>query len=1148
MAKALLIKSSVGQKEAIQGEWHKFEQATPYIQGIETGDLTENINAETIGNMISGLPNIWSRSKIFGYAFKYTQKDANIKTSGLIKFYKALTDEWKGLMGLMALNPGKISVSEPIILKADKQNNNPYNIKAAFGRMLFTDTDLWCNPQEVQQTKEENPFIQLIYYNNCLIGASSPYSILFTAIDYSNLEGGEDIAWYRNGRLGDPLKYGNLTNDQLQKLYLLLVNLEKKFPAFEQNLQLNRNNKERLNLTPLFVFIQEWKNEIKAKGHNLEEKGSLDAEIKLNEPFAPLFRIKQNIYYKNGLFTYNGEAGQTIDIQKILLQDDFLYSINETDKSQPLDKAAVYFLTADDPDNANKKWYFPLPLSAYGLKLFRNRTGELISSPSEEKHELRAIFKPSDFKVKVELLLHIDGKKQSPISKEYELKMLTGVQRNIIMWPNFISKNWNKYFVYSEYPTNNRDVKMVPFFKKYSDNGGFDGGNYITDKEDNLIYADKDIQTADLKVTHLVKYPIDTATADDHPYEVIRADKPIGGIEIRSLINGKDHVCGYLIVKNANDESMGDKKINDLSHESNFEDVIVGIDFGSNNSCISYSKINSSEVEPVTFSNRRVFLLGNEVQDPDKELLAERHELLFFQNEQSANGQIKSWIHDHKHKYISTGMEQQEIAGGVPIFESNIVIHKMDNRTITTNAGKLHHSMKWLTDVKGKEKKKAYLKTVWLKSVADLYARRMITKELRWSYPGSFSQFDVLQYKQMYNELTEIPVNNVKVKVSSEPTTESEAVCNYALTNVGLTGRNIMLGIDVGGSTSDVLLVAMDRRARAFRMVKQSSLRLAAGILSELIARPESEIIRRAIYKYHESPDCNIKVANIQNIIDKPYTSPFYLNAIFDRLKNEDFNRFYSSLAQSSPEFFAVPAYITGLLLYYSGQLTAKAIKENNFTNISIVELMPFGKGGRLFDWLDTYPGKQLSTTYYNDCFKAGFGEGGENIEIIKKDDIRVDNKSEVSKGLSAPQKVTVEAETRNNSDIFGEDGFLFYPPNSKEAVTLNADDNISTKHLEEMDFGIELPQKFVHFNKFMDIYIDFVGPNKTGIVKNISAINNKRGELERELKGYILNDPEWQKAAEQKRQGQNFDYKHSMLVLEGMCFLNKIIIPQVFK
>ena len=723
------------------------------------------------------------------------------------------------------------------------------------------------------------------------------------------------------------------------------------------------------------------------------------------------------------------------------------------------------------------------------------------------------------------------------------MKLLTGVQRNLIIWPNFVSKDWNQYYLYNEYPSNARDMKFVPFYKNTSQSAGYDGGNYISDNKEHLIYGGDTTFHEDLKVEHLVKYPVETAIRDDHPYEVIRSNRPVAGIEIRALIGGKDRVCGYLIVKEPNDESMGEQQIHDLSHETNFEQAVAGIDFGSNNSCLSYSKTNHSEVEPIQFNNRRLFLLGAEVIDPRHEKTALRNELLFFQNEDTVNGQVKSWVHDHKPKYIQAGMEQEEIAGGVPIFEHNLIIHAMDNRTITTNAGNLHHSMKWLTDTRGKEKKKAYLKSIWIMAVADLYASRVFPSELRWSYPGSFTKFDIRQYQLMYDELSEVPIENHSVKVSYEPSTEAEAVCNYALTNIGLDEKNILLGIDVGGSTSDILVLGMDLKARAYKMSKQSSLRMAAGILSEVIK--DSKAVRQAIYKYHESPACPIKVANIQNIIDKPNTAPFYLNAILDRLKDTEFRAFYSSLAQVTPEVFVIPAYVTGLLLYYSGQLVSKAIKENGYDNIKIVDFLPFGKGGRIFDWLDVFPGKGEARKYYNDCFKTGYGEGSENINLEKKDSIRNDNKSEVSKGLSAPQEVSVSTEVREHSDLFGESGFSFQPENGEEQK-LNADDIIKTEHLQDMKFGIRMPDEFVEFNKFFDIFINFVGPNSTGIIKNAANLEAKKSQLSRELKAYILNDSEWQKANEQAKSGQPFDYKHSMLVLEGLCFLEKFIIPEL--
>jgi len=1143
MSKALLIKSTAGTKQAIQGVWHQFDQATPYIQGIETGDLLENINAEVLNSMISGLPSVWSRARMFMYAFKYTQKEANIKTSGLIKFYENMIREWKGLIALIALHPVRISISEPIYFDPDNKHDL-YKITNAFGRMLFEDVDLWCDPAVLKFQKLQKPFIQLIYYNNVLVGGTSPYTFLFSGIEYDDVHKSEDLPWFRNGRFDDPLVYGNLNNNQLQKLYLLINNLVNKLPDFEKSINVNRDGKEQLSLSPLLIFLQTWRQQIVAKGVGLIDEGALDSEIKFSQPYMPLFRIKQDIFFKDGIFSFTDNGGQIIDIQKVLLQDDFIYSFTQVDDRQPLSQSAVYYLTALDPKDANKVWYFPIPLSSYGLNMFKNQLSDLISSPAENKHELRATYKPNDFKLIVELFLHIDGKKQTPIVKEYEIKLITGVQRNIIIWPNFISNNWNKYYLYNEYPSNSRDLKFVPFFKSFAEDGGYDAGGFISNNKNEIVYLDSDLQDTDLEVNKVIQYPVKSASADDFAYEVIRSNKPIGGLEIRSLINGKDRVCGYLIVKKANDESMLDKRIVDLSYESNMTDVVVGIDFGSNNSCVSYNKYNDPDVKPVKFTNRRVFLLGAETIDPNQEKTATRNELLYFQKRNSENGQIKSWVHDHNFKYIPEGYAQEEIAGGVPIFEMNLLIQQMDDRTITTNAGTMHYSMKWLTDIQGKQKKMAYLKAIWLKTVADLYAQRLQPKELRWSYPGSFSQFDVGQYQMIYNQLAQTPINGLQVEIKT-PSTEAEAVCNYSLNILKATERNLLLGIDVGGSTSNILIVAMDRQARAFKMVKQSSLRMSAGILSEVIK--DSKEIRDAIYKFHQSPSCKLKVANIKNMIDKPETAPFYLNAIFDRLRDEDFKPFYSALSLTCPQIFSVPAYITGLLLFYSGQLVAKTIQENTFQGVNMVDLFPFGKGGRIFDWLDTYPGTVLTSEYYNLCFRSGYGIGSEKLKLEKKDGIRQDNKSEVSKGLSAQQLVTLDENVRQNSDIFGEEGFIFYPQGAAQE-NLDKFQVISTHHLEEMNFGISVPEKLAEFEKFLQIYLDFVGPRKTGIIRNTQLIDSKKSELSRVLTTFISTDPEWQKADEQRRNGQPFEYKHSMIVLEGLCFLKKFIIPEVFK
>ena len=1154
--KTLLINSSVTKSE-VQGKWHIFEEAQPYIQGIETGQLAEEINSEILNSLISGIPSPWARARLFGFAFPYTQAEANIRTSGLIEYYEKLIEEWKGLLACIALFPNRITVSPPISM--DFRNTNEwFNIPNSLGRMLFEDKDLWTDPDKLDKDPDALPSVQLIYYAGKLVGATTPYSIIFTAADYRNLPQTEDVSWYKEGAFQDPVRLNVLTNDQKQKLYLLVRNIiDIHFPDFEQRINSNRKNKPRLDFNGLKEFLRRWKQEIKDSGDKIVDDGTLDASLQFVEPYYPLFNVKQTLYVHPNLrisFRKGDDALWEVDPKEILLQEDYVLEFKEEDPEQPLKESAIHYLTVPNPDFDPKNperepenLYFPIPLSEKGLLIFRNRIGDLISGRNSNDHELLGHIKSTEYKLVVELHLIIDGKKLTPIVKEYSIEPIENEKR-VIAWPNFIAEQWESYYLYSEFASSDTSTQMIPFFKNAGNNSEI-LVNSITKK---ILYANSEnLGNSELRIEKLVTYPKLTLDSSFHKYDVIRSNRPFAGLELRKSIDGDEYVMGYLIVKNPEDDSMGDKKIKDLSNMSNRIDVVVGVDFGSNNSCFQFATQKDHVAKPIPFTNRRIFFVGSEVVDRSKAKLATRHELYFFQNESPINGQIKSWLHEHYHQYVNSGYSDQEISGGISVFKPNIQIKDMDERTIKTNAGVLHHSMKWLTEQKDIDKKTAYLKMTWLKALADLFANNFKPVELRWSYPGSFSKAEVLQYKTLYRRVVALnPIKNLPIELNGQPLTEAEAVSNYALTtDLGLGSRNLFLGIDVGGSTSDILLIAMDRSSKKNRLLKQSSVRLAAGYLMKAIDNSLS--YRETILGYHNSPNSPLSIPNIQTMIDRSKTAPFFLNSIFDRLDTKDFNAFYLYLSKDNPKIFALPAYLTGLLLFYAGQLVGKTIKENDFLKeIKIVDLFPFGKGGRIFDWLDVYPGDGESKEYLNLCFRKGLGEIENDIQVLKQDNIRTDNKSEVAIGLvsaNSSQSVVADASLRTNSDIFGESGFKFYKdPNNSVATPLEAHDIVSTDHFEDLQFALEFPEKFVEFEKFLDVFLEFVGPNTTGIIPNTKILREKSGSLGRQLKSYITNDPEFRKA--HNPLVDSFDFKHSMLVLEGMCFLERMLIPEVFK
>jgi hypothetical protein len=1161
MAIAKLIRSNEGRISNPVGKWHIHSQIKPFIQGIETGkiDISQASSA-----LISSVPTPWARPKLFWFAFDYIQRqDANIQTSGLIDFYNLLVKEWKGLIALIALYPDRVTFSDPVYMNGS--SNRMFEISNSLGRMLMEDSDIWTNQQNRISNPDEKPFIQLLKYNNQVIGGTSPFTIVFTGVDYSFLKDAGDISWYRDGKFEDPTTY--LDRDKFQKLYLFIKNVNSNFSGFENSLN-NARQVNHIDLSGLKNFLRGWQREIEIQEEGLEQNGTVARYTNLSMPYKTLLASEQKVYQRrDGTLTFIRPAGTELkveinDLQTLLKDDKKILGWCETsDHKNPLSQAAVYFLRVidtNDPNENDQVKYFALPLSMYGIRMLNKDLGSLLNQRNRNFNITGRINEHRS--LIVDLTIEIDGRPQKLNSKEYKIDWVT-LNNKIIMWPDFISDNWDSYYLYSEFPSNVQGVKYVPFFKecqKKDENGTLiDTQSFITISrasgnmvKDNVVYSnsdEQDIADSGLLITDLITYPVGHVSQDLHKYEIFKSNKPIAGLEIRDESTGNSQILGYLIIKNPNDQTMGKRTIIDLTTENITNKAIVGIDFGSNNSCVHYKTGNAGE-KPILFKNRRLALVGI---DSENNGIAERDELLFFSNESTINGQIKSWLHEHDWNYVGPNRDK-EIAGGVPVNEKNILVKEMDKQTITTQAGTLHYNMKWLAGPLGLSKKTAYLKALWLSVCADLYAEKCLPLELRWSFPGSMSSTDYTQYNTIYN--VQLPLTTPILNPQSYPKTrikpliivdqtEAEAVCKFALSqNYGLNSNNLFLGIDVGGSTSDILILAQDINSdNEARLFKQSSVRIAAGVFFDAITNSAS--FRKAIFDYHQQQK-RIKVENIREIQSAGHKAPFYLNSVFDQLSEVDFALFYTYIGKEASFVFALPAYVTGLLLFYAGKLTAKTIRENNLSTIKDIHLLPYGKGGRLFHWLQTFPGSTLTNLYFESCFREGFGEKAESYSFKYRNDIMMDNKSEVSKGLAVENTLKYDKKIRFDSDIFAEKNIRYLKEG--QYIDFKEDDIISNEYFENVR-KFEFPEKLENFDKFIRIFIDFIG-HKTGLVRNIAALENRSKEMRDLLGSFIENDPEYKKACNDKLITNRFEYRFPIFIAEGLCYLEKVLIPEIFK
>lgn len=469
----------------------------------------------------------------------------------------------------------------------------------------------------------------------------------------------------------------------------------------------------------------------------------------------------------------------------------------------------------------------------------------------------------------------------------------------------------------------------------------------------------------------------------------------------------------------------------------------------------------------------------------------------------------------------------------------------MTEYEITTQAGKLHYNMKWLDNDKGREKKRAFLKSIWLQACAYLYTNRIKPEEIYWSFPGSMMPSDRDELERIYEDLCKITPFGRRPELPRDFITEAEAVCSYAMSqDFGLSGNNMFLGIDVGGSTSDIMLIAKNPQdSNKPSLFRESSVRLAAGVFFDAVIK--SEQFRQALVTFHEGHNTDVHVENIKDVLSHPDKAPYFLNSIFDQLKTQDdYDVFYDSLASNAKFVFTIPAYVSGLLLFYSGMLIGKVIKDNRLGNIEKVDLLPFGKGGRIFHWLRHATSTRTTNEFYNNCVNAGLQLilPDNSIKLTYREEIENDNKTEVARGL-CDQKELAVVTTLSDSDICGETGVTYL----KDGVTTSIapDEEISGEQFAEdmsnFDFsGVQ------NFEKYMDLFIDFVSKRTNLYKKADESLREELGDLPNRIIPYCTSDQEYKKASRNNKNGEGFHYHQPIIIAEGACFL-KSLVRKVF-
>lgn len=1257
--------------------WAPFQAADKFISNIQTPALSKGTN---IGTLVSGIPTAFARVDLFTTALAQEASGGadNATARNLAGYYHQLADEWRGFVAAIALDYDSVSVRHVDLAYSDGKSlahtANIYEPAGAFGNMLLERSRRW-SPVTDDANAQTSPRINIIRYDGQIVGATAPECLLFTSTGY-RIKPSEKRPWVdkATGKFADPLKSA-LSEDQTAALNAYVSNILEHLDQAENYYR--PLNDDGISYTALRTLLERWREEIQeySRSHNYNISiGSIPpVAAPFGEPFDKIFNYKDQLYGVEGrIREKEGEEGALLfDPRTLLLPTSARIARVAAGSAAAKDPKVlaqnpVYLLRADVKGEDGQYAYFALPLSAQGLNVYGKTIGALVGMALDGTRvdsTLTAVYDPApgvEHPLQVTLCITTEGGVRRKYSQSYAVGLDPALQsKDILIWPNFISRQWHAYFLFSELPHNTTLQSYAAFpFVGDTDDDFFriitneDGApQLLADKGE--IIAPQDKVKASLEICET-----NASASNSYKYEIYRSNKPFKGIR---LLSPTGEEGGYLIINYSTDPNSR-LPHNMLNVPRNLKPVNLGVDFGSTNTSIAYSNPEVLE-QGFLFHNRRVSLMDKQQQFP-----AQNQVLFFSANDKPvASNAVKSvlTIHDDTRLPEVKGTETRELmlhreaVGGFPCLVDNLPVCQVSEADVileypSKTRVRQIHNMKWNDDKLDMARRTAFLRGITLQTYAELFVRELVPTRLKWSYPSSMSNALVGSYGLIWDELKHLkPVTDtlgksIALEVSTAPIivassstssfapqgfdaipqgfgnlpqgfgnlpqgfgnlpdgfdqtpqgfgqapegfgnntpdvapskgldlrpedpnrvinydprplleandntslTEATAVANYASSNTKLAGQSnvLTLCMDIGGSTTDIsALYILDK---GLTMVKQNSLRFAA----QQISRATSHIPGFQSVLEHICSKFDIRMVGL-NFPPKTYTdhmAPYFFDQIVDRLEPSQLTDFYKEIRSNCPVLMAVDLYVTGLLMFYAGQVVNKLVddlrhldpaeKRKDDSPRPYVQISFAGKGSRIFQWLSALDQKAASDYYYS---MFGYGYGG---AIITKElaafpliqyptaSNSADIKYEVSKGLAKANTLMFSPATPTPAEIIGEEGFTLTAADGSVAKVPS-----SHSFTPEMmgaiglEFGVPAPMSgcprlanfLLYYNKALKEILSINIPDKV-YTDGLADMN---------ICGYVKNLPEFRQAeADALNNNAPFDFVAPIIVLEGKKF-----------
>ncbi len=765
------------------GQWQDLTAGIQsFTRDIETPTIQDGVDVSAI---VSGVPTVFARADLFDHALGEIQTIRKNASDGLNQYYVNLVDEWRGLIACIALNNTAISVSRIELAYSDgkdiRTTANIYEPKGAFGNMLMNDRRIWMD-QAAAKNDQAKPFLYVIKYNGKVVGATSPRSLFFTSVAYS-IDKAAVFVDPQTHRFTDPL-HSTIPNEQLLNLYAYVDKLLSRISKLEDYYK-----QAGITYQGLKGELVTWRDEILSlvRDRKLDENNASTLPVQgFGAPFTFLNYSEELIGHDGVISSVESDGSKDaikFKPEELLLPNTSklarIWLPREYEKGEKDIKTLPVYLLRAHKLGSSDYAFFAIPLSQKGLLVFGRNVSSLLGYVQAGigiESQMKAEFDEEKSVLSVKLTISVTDEngalKSKTIPIDYNISGIFARNKDVVVWPNFISDKWNRYFMYSEMPHNARQNDCpycaVPFT-------GDNDNNIIVDNEGKIQFlANKGVATEGAKL--LVMSDSRTA-ASNYKYEIYESANPFKGVRL-THISGSD--SGYVLINYSSDPNATDGLPKRLSQNHDLQSVTVGVDFGSTNTSVAYYCV-PDDVKGLQFENQRFSLFTDLCNNNANQVPVERN-VLFFQNEEIYSNAIKSILAVHDDMRLPDNGDinilcGNAVQGGFPCFSRHLPISNVTDDEIMLsfrggqNAVKLIHNMKWSDRDIDKAHKQAFLSSLLLHIYAELFVMHRVPTDLRWSYPSAMGHNLILQYGSIWKTLTNVsPVAyDVPLTVSDAP-------------------------------------------------------------------------------------------------------------------------------------------------------------------------------------------------------------------------------------------------------------------------------------------------------------------------------------------------------------------------------------------